>query len=450
MKALPIVASQAQSLLAPLTRFSHLALAVSGGPDSLALMHLAARWQRELAAGPSLSVLTVDHGLRQGSRAEAELVGSVASELGLPHAILSWEKCEARSTSVQARARTARYDLMAAFCHANDIPALVTAHHLDDQAETFLMRLKRGSGLDGLAAIPERGEWAGIAILRPLLEIPKARLVATVEAAGIAFASDPSNEDQRFERARLRQSADALAKLELTPEALALSARRLRRAREALDAAARDFVAAHSELSEAGYALVGRDAIFAAPQEIALRALSQLVGAVGGSEEPVRLAKLEALLAALQAHLDRAHTLGRCRIQPFKGRLGVFREMRGSGLPIARLSPGERMLWDNRFRIELGAEERAPIVVRALGESGLRELRDRCDWPASLPRLASRALPACWRGDVLLGLPELGLAGAGGPSGIDCRASFVSALRSDGAGERARAQPVEKACTSLR
>ena len=118
----------------------------------------------------------------------------------------------------------ARYDLMAAYCQANDIPALVTAHHLDDQAETFLMRLKRGSGLDGLAAIPEESMWSGVAVLRPLLDIPKARLAATLTEAGITWVEDPSNRDQRFERARMRGCGDALGKLGLTPEALARSA----------------------------------------------------------------------------------------------------------------------------------------------------------------------------------------------------------------------------------
>jgi len=204
MNALPVTLSEAQELLAPLTRFPHVALAVSGGPDSLALMRLAARWRAELGLALKLSVLTVDHGLRASSREEAELVGRMASALGLPHAILTWEGKEPHSRSLQARARAARYDLMVAYCHEHDIPVLVTAHHLDDQAETFLMRLKRGSGLDGLAAIPERGAWAGITVLRPLLDVPKARLVATLDEAGIAFVSDPSNVDPRFERARVR------------------------------------------------------------------------------------------------------------------------------------------------------------------------------------------------------------------------------------------------------
>ncbi len=435
MNALPITLSEAQALLAPLMRFPSVALAVSGGPDSLALMHLAARWRAELAQGPRLSVLTVDHGLRAGSRDEAELVGRMASALGFSHAILTWEKQEPHSASLQAQARAARYDLMAAYCHEHDIAALVTAHHLDDQAETFLMRLKRGSGLDGLAAIPERGAWAGIAILRPLLDVPKARLVATLEAAGIDFVSDPSNADPRFERARVRGSAEALERLGLTPEALALSARRLRRAREALDHAAQDFLAAHSEMNEAGYALIDRDALASAPQEIALRALSQLIGAVGGGETPLRLAKLEALLAALEVDSGKAHTLGRCRLQPLSGRLGIFREVRGRGLPVARLLPGERTLWDNRFRIELGASEPEPIVVRALGESGLRALRDRSALPPSLPNLAGRTLPSCWRGEVLLGLPRLGGERVREAFGLDCRAIFVSAVKvGDGRG----------------
>jgi len=425
MNALPITRSEAEELFAPLARFSRLALAVSGGPDSVALMQAMARWAGALEAEPELSVLTVDHGLRPSSPEEAELVGSVASTLGLRHAILRWERGESRTTNLQARARTARYDLMASYCHAHNIPALVTAHTQDDQAETFLMRLGRGSGLDGLAAIPERGTWAGIAILRPLLDVPKARLVATLNEAGIPFVSDPSNADPRFERARLRQRIDALSALGLTPEALALSARRLRRAREALDAAARDFLTEHSEMSEAGYATLDREALAAAPQEIALRAVCQLIAAVGGGETPVQLAKLEKLLAALEANPNKAHTLGRCRLETVSGRLGLFREVRGSGLPVARLRPGERTLWDNRFRVELGPAAPGAITVRALGEPGLRALRERSAVISSMPRLAGRALPACWRGKVLVGLPALGSAGFGEPSVLDCRAHFV-------------------------
>jgi tRNA(Ile)-lysidine synthase len=431
MTASPITLLEAEALLAPLARFPQVALAVSGGPDSLALMHLAVAWRAERAGAPALTVLTVDHGLRQSSRREAELVGRMAEELDLPHAVLNWKSSGPQAPNLQARARAARYDLMAGFCHANGILALVTAHHLDDQAETFLMRLKRGSGLDGLAAIPERGEWAGIAVLRPLLDVPKSRLVATLDAAGIGFVSDPSNSDPRFERARVRASTNALTALGLTPEALALSARRLRRAREALDRAAQDFLATGSEISAAGYALIDRDALASAPEEIALRGLARLIGAVGGSETPLRLVKLETLLTALHKDPDKGHTLGRCRVEPCAGRLGIFREMRRTGLPKAKLRPGERLLWDNRFRIELGASEADPIVVKALGELDWRALRDRSKLAAALPRLAGRTLPSCWRGKELLGLPRLGRAGKT-DFGLDCTAYFISAGNENG------------------
>jgi tRNA(Ile)-lysidine synthase len=437
MTASPLSMSEASKLFEPLERLPRVALAVSGGPDSLALVHLAAGWRVGGNSGPALSVLTVDHGLRASSRDEALMVGRMASALGLSHATLAWEKNGERSTNLQARARAARYDLMAAYCHANDIPALVTAHHLDDQAETFLMRLKRGSGLDGLAAIPERSVWAGITLLRPLLDVPKARLVATLVEQGISFASDPSNFDRRFERARVRDSGAALEALGLAPEALALSARRLRRARDAIDDAAQRFLAANGEMSEAGFAVIDREALGSAPQEIALRALSRLIGAVGGAGEPLRLAKLEALLASLAESPAKTHTLGRCRIQPFSGRLGIFREVRRQGLPVVRLRPGERTLWDNRFKIELSGEEKEPVTVRALGEEGLRDMRDRGALLASLPRVAGRALPSCWRGDSLISMPLLGaLSGSRPEAGLDCRATFVSGERVFMRGER--------------
>ena len=183
MSATPLSISESGAAFDRLALYPKLALAVSGGPDSLALLHLAAAWRAARGEGPELHVLTVDHGLRAASREEALMVGRLASALGLPHAILEWERQGERHTALQARARAARYDLMVAYCHAHDIPALATAHTLDDQAETFLMRLKRGSGLDGLAAIPMTGAWSGIAVERPLLDVAKARLIATLRSA---------------------------------------------------------------------------------------------------------------------------------------------------------------------------------------------------------------------------------------------------------------------------
>jgi tRNA(Ile)-lysidine synthase len=355
------------------------------------------------------------------------MVGRLAASLGLPHALLTWARDQRQGGGLQGRARQGRYDLMAAYCQAHDIPALVTAHHLDDQAETFLMRLKRGSGLDGLAAIPEESMWSGIAVLRPLLDIPKARLAATLTEAGIAWMEDPSNHDQRFERARMRDCGDALAKLGLTPEALARSAARLRRARAALDHAADKFLAEQGAMSEAGYCLIARDALVDAPAEIALRVLARAVNAVGGRETPLRLAKLEALLESLIESPKAAHTLGGCRLQPAGERLGIFRETRGTGLPTLRLAPGERALWDNRFRVELEASARAPVTVGALGEARWRDLRASAPWLDALPRFAGATLPACLAGGSIV-LPRLGPGSDAGDEATACfRARFVNA-----------------------
>lgn len=433
MTAAPVTHDDAEVLFAPLAHLPRVALAVSGGPDSLALMHLTAQWRAARSDGPELVVLTVDHGLRTDSRDEALLVSRAAEAASLLHVILTWEH-DGVDEGLQVRAREARYDLMAAYTHAHDIGALVTAHHLDDQAETFLMRLARGSGLDGLAAIPEEGSWAGLTLLRPLLDVPKARLVATVEAAGIAYVTDPSNIDPKFERGRVRSAMETLAGFGLSADVIALSAKRLRRARAALDAAACDFLDGHAETSAAGYASVDAGATDALPEEVALRVLSRLLATVGGGMEPVRLAKLEALYAALKESPDKAHTLARCRIAPKGGRLFVFREMRHEGLPELELSPGERTLWDNRFAIELGAAEEAPIIVRALGEEGVRVLREREAMPASLPGPAAQALPACWRGRRLLCLPDFGQVEpfltplSRHVEGLDCRARFLTGL----------------------
>jgi tRNA(Ile)-lysidine synthase len=425
--ATPITSGEARAAFAPLIRFPRLALAVSGGADSMALTHLIARWRAEEGSKREVTVLTVDHGLRAESRAEAAMVARMAASLGLPHAILTWTRDGRPSGGLQERARAARYDLMAAYCQAHDIPALVTAHHLDDQAETFLMRLKRGSGLDGLAAIPEESVWSGVAVLRPLLDIPKARLAATLTEAGIAWVEDPSNSDQRFERARMRGCSDALAKLGLTPEALARSAQRLRRARAALDHAADAFLAEHGAMSEAGYCLIASDALVALPAEIALRVLARAVNAVGGRETPLRLAKLEALLASLVECPKAAHTLGGCRLQPVSERLGVFRETRGTGLPTLQLAPGERALWDNRFRVELEAGADAPVTVGALGEARWRDLRASTPWLTELPRFAGATLPAgLAEGSIVL--PRLGPGSDGDGEATVCfRARFVNA-----------------------
>ncbi len=285
------------SPLEPLSREPALLLAVSGGPDSTALLLMAAEW----AAGresPKLFAATVDHGFRAESAAEAEDVAALAARLGVAHATLVWEG-DKPSARLQERAREARYGLLAAHAHAVGCGVVVTAHHLDDQAETVLMRLTRGSGISGLAGMAARSRRGDVDIARPLLMVPKAELIAICEARGVDYAHDPSNADPRFARPRLRAIAEALAAEGLDAPALA----RLGRRAAAVEAA----LVAKTAEAEARLRLVetGRcdaRALAAEPAEIVRRLLTLAVAKVSGADAArVPLEAMERVAAELVA-----------------------------------------------------------------------------------------------------------------------------------------------------
>jgi len=219
-------AADLDALLPPGER---LGVAVSGGPDSLALLLLAA------AARPGLiEAATVDHGLRRESRAEAQMVASVCAALGVPHTILPADWTEPPTANIQAGARTMRYRLLADWAESRGIPALATAHHADDQAETLLMRLARGAGVRGLGGTrAKRKLTEQVALVRPLLGWRKSELIAIVENAGLDAVDDPSNRDPKHDRSRIRQALEQADWAD--PARLAASAAALRDADEALD-----------------------------------------------------------------------------------------------------------------------------------------------------------------------------------------------------------------------
>jgi tRNA(Ile)-lysidine synthase len=301
----PVSDAEAASLFADLSAFPALVLAVSGGPDSTALMVLAARWRASLKSGPTLLAVTVDHGLRKEAAGEARAVARLARSLGIAHRTLRWRGVKPKTGLPQA-ARAARYRLLAAAARDARAPAILTAHTRDDQAETVLIRMSRGSGIAGLAAMARMsamptGADGGLRLVRPFLEVPKARLIATVEAAGISFAEDPSNRDPRFARARLRGLMPRLAEEGLDAARLAQLARRLARAEAALAAAtATAFDELSAEAAKAGEITFERDGFAALSPEIALRLLGRAVDQVG-DEGPVELGKLEVLADALAA-----------------------------------------------------------------------------------------------------------------------------------------------------
>jgi tRNA(Ile)-lysidine synthase len=271
---------------------ARIGLAVSGGPDSLALLLLAA------AVRPGLvEAATVDHALRPESQAEAEMVASLCERLGVPHAILKVEWKKKPDTAIQERARTARYRLLGAWAKEKGLGALVTAHHLDDQAETFVMRLARGAGVKGLAGMRRLVIVPGgqVALVRPLLGWRRSELVQLCVDAGVTPVADPSNEDEQFERVRVRR---ALGEADwLDPQAVALSATNLAQADAALQWAAT--LEWKRAVSNGGGEIVYRPTD--APREIRRRVVSRAVArlATEGQGGDFRGREIDRLLAVL-------------------------------------------------------------------------------------------------------------------------------------------------------
>jgi tRNA(Ile)-lysidine synthase len=392
--------------LAPFEPGPRIAVAVSGGADSLALGLLLHDWTG--ARGGALVALTVDHGLRAESAAEAAFVARTLAPLGLEHRVLRWRGAKP-TANVQAAARRARYDLLLRWCARRGLLHLALAHHLDDQAETLLLRLGRGSGLDGLAAMAPIAELPGLRLLRPLMGVPKARLAATLTARGLSWVEDPSNRDPTQARARLRRLMPGLAREGLTPARLAAAAGHLGRARAALDLALARLLVGAVALHPAGFAWLDPAPLLAAPEEVGLRALARVLMTVGGAEYTPRLERLERLYARISAGLERGATLGGCRIVPRRGQLLVVREAAATReIP---MRAGQSLRWDGRFEVSVGRRARAGrLGLGALGSAGWAEARAAAPElrESPIPAPARTALPALRDARGLLAVPHLG------------------------------------------
>lgn len=310
--AAPVTDAEVRRLFAQLAFLQQsraLILAVSGGPDSTALMVLASRWRKTLKARVKLIAVTVDHGLRPEAKREAQAVKKLARALRIEHRTLRWTGPKPK-TGIQEAARHARYRLLADVSRKAGRAPVLTAHTQDDQAETVLFRMMRGSGVAGLAGMRTSGLLPGyesekIALCRPLLDIPKSRLIATLKAAKIPYAEDPTNRDPRFARPRLRELMPLLAAEGLTADRLARLATRVLRIEmtlyEALNAALLKF--APGPWPDQGPVMVGAGEFHRLPDEIGLRMLERVINWVG-NEGPVELGKLEALHQELVDAID--------------------------------------------------------------------------------------------------------------------------------------------------
>jgi tRNA(Ile)-lysidine synthase len=259
---------------------------------------MAAEWAKRRGK-TRIEAATVDHGLRPESANEAKAVGEICARLGVGHRVLQWKGVKPTSR-LQERAREARYRLLVDHAKAIGADALLTAHHADDQAETVLFRLLRGSGVAGLRGMDLVTARDGMTIARPLIGLKKRDLIAFANARGAAFIDDPSNTDPRFARTRLRTLLVRLGEEGLDAEALDRLARRARETEEALA-----YLTAEVEAQVGSERSIEGRALFAAPIAIAHRILARRIAEAGGREASrIGLEKIEALALSLRDALN--------------------------------------------------------------------------------------------------------------------------------------------------
>jgi tRNA(Ile)-lysidine synthase len=303
LQATAIEPEEAAQLFAQLHHSSGILCAVSGGPDSIALLGLLANWCSR--AGIALACATIDHGLRPESALEAEAVAQLCQLLNVPHRILQWQGSKP-STGLQKAARNARYALLGAEAARLGCSHVTTAHTLDDQAETVMMRLAHGSGLDGLAGMKMLSAMpsphAGITLARPLLTIAKTRLIATCTAHDWPCVQDPSNENLRFERVRWRKLMPLLAAEGLTPERLATFAARNQSVTAALDWEAERWLGIVDIDHAKGKVMIDMSRYVVVPTAILTRFLLRAVP-LDSAARPQRLERYERLAERLHVAL---------------------------------------------------------------------------------------------------------------------------------------------------
>jgi tRNA(Ile)-lysidine synthase len=405
----PLTASAFATLMQPFVPVSlRLAVAVSGGPDSMALAWYVHNWTAVHQG--DLRAFIVDHGLRPDSASEATATQQQLARIGLKAEILRWEHPPIASR-IHLLARKARYRLLIEACQRHAITDLLLAHHQDDQAETILMRLAKGSGVDGLAGMATQNTVHGLRLLRPLLHVPKDRLIAACQAAQMRYISDPSNGSSQFARGRLRRVMPLLATEGLTIDRMIDLAARAADVKAALDYYTLDFLRISSHRDDAGTLRIDLDKLRTAQTTIAQRAVQTCLQTFNAQRYPPEHASLLLLVEALLALKPMTpRTLHGCLVSRTTTQ-AVFMREEAAIADHATLHDGERVQWDNRWHVLLMASDPSlSYTIRPLGNQphdvvdslapGLRR---------KIPQGRARAtLPALWQGAKLVKIPTLG------------------------------------------
>jgi len=376
-----------------------LGVAVSGGGDSVALLHLLNDYAR--SGGIALRAATVDHGLRPEAAREAAMVAGQCRALGVPHDTLRWTGWD-YSGNLQNEARMARYRLLADWARGQGIGAVCIGHTADDLAETFVMRLGRRAGVDGLSAMPAVFDRHGMRWHRPLLNARRANLRAHLTQRGVTWVDDPSNEDDSFARVRIRKALAVLTDLGVDSAALADVSRHLADARTALDAQMFAAARAHAHV-QCGAVAMDWQALCDLPTEPRRRLLTHTITWINGATYAPRSSAVAEVLTALDG--AGAATVQGCELRLKRDKLWIYRELQA----VRAVDAPVDELWDGRWRLEPCGDAPAPdtqTTIRALGAEGLRSFADWRD--LGVPRGVLLASPAVWQGAVLVAAPLVG------------------------------------------
>lgn len=373
-------------------------VAVSGGSDSMALLHLLS----EFCAihDIKLRAVTVDHRLREASTEEADSVARHCAKIGVPHDTLVWQDWDGEG-NLQNAAREARYSKMAAWASSNGIDTIAVGHTADDQAETVLMRIARRSGVDGLSAMRPRTVREGITWVRPLLQTKRQTLKTYLTNQDITWVSDPSNEDERYDRIRARKALDLLAPLGIDVDALGEVAKHMAQARKALDW--HTFLAAKQIVQiKDGALLIEETGLRLQPDEVQRRLMVKCINWVSGARYAPRSSAIESLLSGVRK--GKAGTLDGCHIRCIGDNIWVFREFNA----VRNVACATDQLWDNRWKMvsQHPTVHHHDLRIKALGLEGLEQCPD---WRATgLPHVMLQSTPAIWFGDSLIAAPHAG------------------------------------------
>lgn len=374
---------------------ARVALAVSGGSDSMAMLRMVHEWAATLVQPPEIIVLTVDHGLREAAADEAKQVAQWCAGLGISHQILQWQHDGVKS-AIQAKARVARYDLMAAWCGGRGISILLTAHTADDQAETVAMRMQRTDSAASLAGIWPELQWKGVLIMRPLLKMRRSVLQKYLKSIGQFWIDDPSNVDPRFERVRVRNSL--AGKLNGLDAQAAAAHEYMERA----TLANKDWCDKHIQIHETGFLTLQRAALAKMDLSDFDLVTLRMIDLSGYPNRKVERAERLSLQSWLREEKIGRRTLGGAMFAKRKDVLTVARESgRISKVPEV-ISASGTTIWDGRFVVD------GPVGASIVPLRDVKLVERREDIPA----FVQAGLPAILQNGQIWSIPHLGIGQA--------------------------------------